>query len=234
MIPIKSRIIFRNPSCLVINKLKGESAQGVLDEKIVNLPKILAAELGVKKETIQAAHRVDVPVTGCVVFALTKPALRFLNSAFAGKDNLCIEKYYWAIAEKPSFDLAKSGTLVHWIETNVRSNKSFTYNEDGTNRKKASLQYQIVGEGTNYLFMKIQLLSGRHHQIRAQLAAVGLHIKGDVKYGAKRGEKDGGIRLHAHYLSFPNPLNPSEKICVTADPPEMDNLWEAFKKAYTE
>jgi len=196
------------------------------------LPKELAAALGAKTELIEAVHRLDVPITGCALFALSKSALSFLNAAFAEKDALpCpVEKTYWAIVEKPSFSLSESGELVHWIETNTAKNKSFAYNEGGPGRKKAVLRYRITGEGTNYLFIEVQLLSGRHHQIRAQFAAAGLHIKGDLKYGAKRSEKGGGIRLHARSLSFPDPLNSGESIRVTADPPEPDNLWEAFSQ----
>ena len=227
---IKSRILFQNEACLILNKIKGEAAQGVGKEGIVNLPKKLAVELG-KKEIIQAAHRIDVPVTGCVLFALTKESLVFLNSAFAGKGIIKIEKLYWAIVEKPSLpppDFQPSGELIHWIETNSRHNKSFVYDEEAPGRKKAVLKYRVIGEGKNYLFVEAELLSGRHHQIRAQLAAIGMKIKGDVKYGARRAEKEGGIRLHARSLVFPNPLNPNEKIQVIADPPEIDNLWSEF------
>jgi len=224
-IPIQSRILYQNAACIVINKLKGEAAQGA-KAGIVNLPKELRTYLG--NETVQAVHRIDVPVTGCILFALNKKSLTFLFDAFAGKTDIQIEKRYWAILEKPSNNVPQSGELVHWIEMNMRKNKSFAYNEEGSNRKKAHLKYKIIGEGVNYLFAEVELLSGRHHQIRAQLAAIGLFIKGDVKYGAKRSEKDGGIRLHARYLSFPNPLKISERICVEADPPVMDNLWKGF------
>jgi len=238
---IQNRILYQSNACIVVNKQKGEAAQGVriaaqgvriaaqgAKEGIVNLPKELAKMLGVNRDTVQAAHRIDVPVTGCCLFALTKPALAFLYDVFAGKYDTPVEKQYWAIAEKPKNPVLKDGTLTHWIETNQKHNKTFVYNEEGSGRKKAVLHYRITGEGDNYLFLEVKLLSGRHHQIRAQLAAIGLYIKGDVKYGAKRSEKDGGIRLHARSLSFPNPLNPGEKIIVTADPPQMDNLWEAF------
>ena len=232
---IAQRILFKNEACAVINKLSGEAAQGIKKSgsntgsfavSAVNLPKELKKLFNT--ENVQAVHRVDVPVTGCVLFALNPRALKFLNSAFADKSEKLIDKNYWAIIEKPSFNLPESGKLVHWIEVNSRINKSFAYNDEGQGRKKASLNYRIKGEGDNYLFMEIHLATGRHHQIRCQLAALDLHIKGDVKYGAKRNEKDGGIRLHARSLSFPNPLNKSELISVTAPPPFIDNLWKAF------
>jgi len=205
-----------------------------------NLPCDLKLFLGA--DFAEAVHRIDVPVTGCVLFALTADALAFLNAAFAGDKAITgaaaalpVEKKYWAILEKPAVMLPENlkpcGELVHWVETNSRLNKSFAYNDRAPGRKKASLKYRIAGEGKNYLFAEVQLLSGKHHQIRAQFAAIGLHIKGDLKYGAKRSEKDGGIRLHARSLSFPNPLKTSEKICATAVPPQMDNLWEAFSAA---
>jgi len=257
---LSSRILYQSSACLVINKLKGEASQGVKiaaqgvkiaaqgvkiaaqgvkiaakaaqgsKAEIVNLPKELKKIFG-EAEIIQAAHRVDVPVTGCCLFALTKNALSFLFSEFA--DNKTpIEKKYWAIVEKPDIKPEDNAQLVHWIEINEKQNKTYVYNEETPKRKKAILNYKIIGEGNNYLFLEVQLISGRHHQIRAQLAAVGLYIKGDVKYGARRSEKDGGIRLHARYLSFPNPLNPIEQICITADPPQMDTLWQTFLTQY--
>lgn len=223
---INSRTLFQNTACMVINKLAGETVQGTL-EGAENLIKKIKNEI--KAEIVQAVHRLDVPVTGCVLIALTKDALSFLGTAFADKDSP-IQKLYWAIIEKPASILPESGELTHYIETNSKTNKSFACKEPAQGRKKATLSYRIVGEGANYLFMEITLHSGRHHQIRAQLAAMGLHIKGDVKYGAKRSEKSGGIRLHARALSFPNPLKKSEIITVIAKPPVMDNLWLDFSR----
>jgi 23S rRNA pseudouridine1911/1915/1917 synthase len=197
---------------------------------MVDLQKELYALLGTNVELIEAVNRLDVPVTGCALFALTKPALSFLNAVFAegSAPSSPVEKIYRAVIEKPSRPLPESGELVHWIETVSDKNKSYAHNKECPARKKASLRYRVTGEGVNYLFVEVQLLSGRHHQIRAQFAAEGLHIKGDLKYGAKRSEKGGGIRLHARALSFPDPLNRSEIIRVTAEPPLMDNLWAGF------
>jgi len=234
LIPVKSRILYQSAACVVVNKLIGEAVEGATGG-MTDLPKELATvmkneKLGNSVEVIEAVHRLDVPVTGCALFALTKASLSFLNAAFAGDSALPspVEKTYWAIIEKPSRPLPESGEFVHYIETVSGKNKSFAHKKDGPNRKKATLRYKVTGEGRNYLFVEVQLLSGRHHQIRAQFAAEGLHIKGDLKYGAKRSEKNGGIRLHARSLSFPDPLNRSEIIRVTAVPPVMDNLWEGF------
>jgi len=179
----------------------------------------------------------------------------------AGPDSeyqACVKKRYWAIIEKPR---DKSGAeivvpaegelstsppegrgqgevsrvLVHWIVEDKKLNKSFASTSASKWRdrspKKAVLRYRLAGQGDNYLFLDIDLITGRHHQIRAQLAAEGFHIKGDLKYGAKRSEKGGGIRLHAYSLAFPNPLNPGEIVKVEALPPIMDTLWKAFQSS---
>jgi len=229
-LPVKSRVLYQSRACVAVNKLAGEAVEGA-SGGMIDLPKELKAVLGENIELLEAVHRLDVPVTGCALFALTKNALSFLNAAFAGEAALPspVEKTYWAVIEKPSRPLPESGELVHWIETVPGKNKSIARNREGSAGKKASLRYRITGEGQNYLFVEIHLLSGRHHQIRSQFAAEGLHIKGDLKYGAKRSEKGGGIRLHARSLSFPDPLDNGVIVRVTADPPVTDNLWESFK-----
>jgi len=228
---LQKRLLYQSTACVVVNKIKGEAVEGA-GGGMIDLPKELSSLLPSDIELIEAVHRLDVPVTGCALFALTKDALAFLNDAFAGKNAGQVEKHYWAIVEKPSRPLPESlfsgAELVHWIETNTQKNKSFAYGENAPGRKKASMRLKKTGEGENYLFLEIELLSGRHHQIRAQLAKEGLRIKGDLKYGAKRSEKGGGIRLHARSLSFPDPLNKSEKISVTSAPPELDNLWQSM------
>jgi len=222
---LQSRILYQNSACVVVNKLSGEAAEGA-GERQADLQLMLKDYL--KSGFAEAVNRLDVPVTGCSLFALNSSSLKFLNAAFADKHGSVIKKY-WAVIEKPDKKIPESGELIHWIETNTRINKSFAYNENAQGRKKASLAYKISGEGKNYLFLEVRLLTGRHHQIRSQFEKAGLHIKGDLKYGAKRSEKDGGIRLHAGYLSFNNPLNKDELIEVISDPPVMDNLWQSFK-----
>ncbi|MDR3122506.1 MAG: RNA pseudouridine synthase, partial [Treponema sp.] len=123
----------------------------------------------------------------------------------------------------------EQGELVHWLETDRKRNKTVAFVEAAPGRKKAELRYRIAGKGTHYLFLELELITGRRHQIRAQLAALGLHVKGDLKYGAKRSEKTGGIRLHAYSLRFPAPPgspDQGEQILVTAPPPLRDRLWE--------
>jgi len=222
-----SRIIYCDSHCVVVNKIAGEAVEGVRPG-MADLPQLLAAELAVFPPPAEdslalpvAAHRLDVPVSGCVVFARTASALRFLNAAFSGGT---VEKHYWAVVE-PLPALTESGELVHWIQFDSRRNKSVAFDEPGPGRKKAVLRYRLAGRGNNYLFLEIETVTGRHHQIRAQLERAGLHIKGDLKYGAKRSEKSGGIRLHARSLSFPNPSGSKKNITVQAAPPLRDNLW---------
>jgi 23S rRNA pseudouridine1911/1915/1917 synthase len=206
--------IFQNQACLVINKLPGESAE---------FPQIEA------EGDIFPVHRLDMPVSGCLLFARTPEAAAFLSKAFA---NQAVKKRYWAIVEKPKTEIPREAELVHWLRKDKNGNKSFAANEQSRQSKKAVLRYRLIGEGDNYLFLEIDLVTGRHHQIRAQFAATGLHVKGDLKYGARRSEKAGGIRLHAHSLDFPNPLKPDEIISVAAKPPVMDPLWEAFASVH--
>jgi len=219
-------MIYINEACVVINKLPGESAEHIrLDNE--------------GDKFLEPVHRLDVPVSGCLLLARTPEVAAFLGAAFARRDSR-IEKKYWAIVEKPETEnvLPEKGELVHWLGVNSKTNKAFALPVDTVSGpspagkrkglKKAILRYKIVGQGDRYLFLEIDLVTGRHHQIRAQLAALGLHVKGDLKYGARRSEKSGGIRLHAYSLAFPNPLNPSEIIRVKAQPPVMDSLWTAF------
>jgi 23S rRNA pseudouridine1911/1915/1917 synthase len=226
-VPIKERLLFQNDACFVINKLPGESSEypAAWEKNKFPFP----------------VHRLDMPVSGCLLLAKTREAAAFLGNAFArpamepedGQKGE-VEKLYWAIVEKPKKEnpFPLDGELIHWLSENKKLNKSFAVPIGGgkhdARSKKAVMRYRITGEGDHYLFMEIDLVTGRHHQIRAQLAAIGLYIKGDLKYGAKRSEKTGGIRLHAFSLAFPNPLNPGEIIRASAGPPVMDSLWKAF------
>lgn len=203
-------VLYESPACIVLNKACGQAMEGA-SGTAVDLPALLKAAYGTglnrdgKPFPPTAVHRLDVPVSGCALFARTPQALAFLNDCFA---QTLARKTYWAIVEKPEqglSSLAGQGELIHWIAVDSRHNKSYAHMEAGPDRKQAILRYRIVGEGDHYLFLEIELITGRHHQIRAQLAAIGLHIKGDLKYGSRRSEKNGGIRLHARSLAFPDP-----------------------------
>jgi len=247
------RILYCDADCIVVNKIAGEAVEGA-GKGMIDLPKLLAEQmpclnvppvLSVEDALALpvAVHRLDVPVSGCAAFARTGTALRFLNNAFSSN---MVEKRYWAIVEQPkdrgvcqwieglSSEFAE---IIHWIQFGPRKNKSFAHNERGRGHKKAILRCRLAGKGRDYLFLEIDLVTGRHHQIRAQFEKLGLHIKGDLKYGARRSERDGGIRLHARLLSFPRVdagnSSPSgiRRITVQADPPIKDNLWQAFQSA---
>ncbi|AEJ19164.1 RluA family pseudouridine synthase [Gracilinema caldarium] len=262
-VPTMPPVLYESPSCIVLNKSCGQAVEGA-SGSVLDLPALLKDTYGtvVNREgnpfSPTAVHRLDVPVTGCALFARTPQALAFLNDCFA---QALARKTYWAIVEKQGVSvLAQEGELVHWIAVDNRHNKSYAHAEEGPQRKQAKLRYRIVGEGDHYIFLEIELITGRHHQIRAQLAAIGLHIKGDLKYGSRRSEKNGGIRLHARSLAFPDPdhldnldsssdavrthdaraLNPSTVhatelprpyIQVVAPIIEPDRLWLAFKQA---
>jgi 23S rRNA pseudouridine1911/1915/1917 synthase len=235
---LASRILYCDASCVVVNKIAGEAVEGA-GKGMADLPKLLAAELGAPYPPPlpgdalplpTAVHRLDVPVSGCAAFARTGAALRSLNAAFNGET---VKKLYWAIVEpsqEPLPEAAESVELVHWIQFDPRRNKSVAHNEPGPGRKKAVLRCRQAGRGERYLFLEVELVTGRHHQIRAQLERLGLRVKGDLKYGARRSEPSGGIRLHARTLSFPDPANSDSIITVQADPPLRDNLWQAFEK----
>jgi len=234
---LASRVLYCDASCVVVNKIAGEAVEGA-GKGMADLPKLLAAELsadyppapaGDALPLPTAVHRLDVPVSGCAAFARTGAALRSLNAAFSGET---VKKHYWAIVEASEYafpeNAAESVELIHWIQFDPKRNKSIAHNEPGPGRKKAVLRCRPAGRGERYLFLEIELITGRHHQIRAQLERVGLRVKGDLKYGARRSEPTGGIRLHARLLSFPNPANSDSVIIVQADPPLRDNLWQAF------
>jgi 23S rRNA pseudouridine1911/1915/1917 synthase len=224
----ESRIIYASNQCVVANKVSGEAVEGA-GKGMIDLPSSLRRQFGDGAGFFAAVNRLDVPVSGCALFARNPAALAFLNAAFA---NRRAQKYYWAIVEAPDTDLKKERELIHWLETDQRRNKSAAFDEAAPGRKKATLRYKIVGAGDHYLFLEIELITGRRHQIRAQLAAMGLHIKGDLKYGARRSEKTGGIRLHAYSLRFPAPPDSAESgehILVAAAPPLRDRLWEDFE-----
>ena len=241
---ISSRILYCDSHCVVVNKIAGETVEGA-GKGMVDLPRLLADELanphwppptGDALALPIAAHRLDVPVSGCAVFARTGQALVKLNESFAKN---AAKRHYWAIVEIPDNDGAiqwlqstspQSVELVHWIESNPRKNKAIAHYEPGPRRKKAALRCQQIGRGKDYLFLAIELITGRHHQIRAQLQRQGLHIKGDLKYGSRRSERNGGIRLHAQSLVFTDPADATHLINVQAAPHLRDNLWLAFEE----
>ena len=163
-------------------------------------------------------HRLDRPVGGVIVFARTSKALTRMNELFREKK---ISKTYWAIVEeKPP---REDGQLVNWLKKNQEKNRSRAYDVEVKESKKAELTYRLMGRSKHYYYIEVHPKTGRHHQIRVQLAHLGCKIKGDVKYGAKRTNKDGSIHLFARSLSFIHPVK-KEKLIIRSNPP-MDPLW---------
>jgi len=177
---------------------------------------------------IEAVHRLDRPVSGTVLIALNQQAFTELSRQFAeGK----IRKRYIAVVENPAKPIqGQSGTLEHWLTFDTKKQKAWIVPPAEAKRKtakKAVLDWEKIGEGDRYLFLAVEPRTGRTHQIRAQLAAIGLPIKGDLKYGAKRSEPGGGIRLHAQSIQFTSPRDGSV-LTVSCPPLRPDALWNAF------
>ena len=166
-------------------------------------------------------HRLDRPTTGIVAFARTSKALSRMNELFSNRET---QKTYWAVVKnKPE---KSNDKLVHYLKRNEKNNTSKAHLKEVPDSKLASLEYQIIKELTNYTALEIQLHTGRHHQIRAQLAAIGSPIKGDLKYGFDRSNPDGGIHLHARKLHFVHPVS-KESITIVAPTPD-DVIWNAI------
>lgn len=169
-------------------------------------------------------HRLDRPTSGVVIFARTSKALTRLNKMFQEKD---LKKTYWAIvSEEPN---EPKGSLVHYLTRNTKQNKSYAFDEEKPQSKKAILLYEQVAQSDKYTLLEIELKTGRHHQIRSQLSYIGLPIKGDLKYGAKRSNPDKGISLHSRQLQLMHPIK-KEMIDIIAPVPN-ESLWQFFEKA---
>ena len=166
-------------------------------------------------------HRLDRPTSGIVVFARTSKALSRMNALFSERET---QKTYWAVVKnKPP---KEADTLIHFLKRNPKQNKSYAYPKEVPDSKKAVLHYSVIKELTHYFVLEIALETGRHHQIRSQLAAINCPIKGDLKYGFDRSNEDGSIHLHARKLTFIHPIK-KEKVIITAPPPK-DVLWDAI------
>jgi 23S rRNA pseudouridine1911/1915/1917 synthase len=168
-------------------------------------------------------HRLDRPVTGVVLFARTSKALIRLTKMFRDGE---MNKTYWAIVKNPPSK--ESDRLVHFMVRNTKQNKSYCNEAPKAGSKEAALSYRVIGKSDNYFLLEVNLETGRHHQIRAQLSHIGCPIKGDLKYGFPRSNPDGGISLHARAIKFVHPVTKKEMV-ITAETPEEDGLWKAFK-----
>ena len=234
---LSSRILYEDNHLILVNKLPGEIVQAdktgdiTLADDVKHYLKVKYNKPG--NVFLGLPHRLDRPTSGIVVFARTDKALSRLSEMFrTGK----IEKHYWAITDK-ALPL-ESGELRHFIYRDAVKNKSFAYSPtpeggkpsvrgvNSADLQEARLEYRQIGQSERYILYDINLLTGRHHQIRAQLAACGVHIKGDLKYGAARSNPDGGICLHSHEILFPHPVG-GAPVHVIAPPPQ-DVIWSYF------
>ena len=218
------QIIYEDNHLIIINKRAGDIVQGdkTRDKSLSEITKEYLKHKYDKKGNVflGVVHRIDRPTTGIVVFAKTSKALSRLNRMFANKQ---VEKTYWAIVKNKL--VKKEDTLIHWLKKNPKNNKSSVYEREIPNSKKGILNYTVRKELENYSLLEISLKTGRHHQIRAQLSKIGLPIKGDLKYGFDRSNKDGGIHLHARKIEFIHPVK-KEPILVLAPLPN-DSVWKA-------
>ena len=221
-------VLYEDNHIIVVNKQSGEIVQGdkTGDTPLSDIVKAWLKEKYNKPGNVflGVVHRLDRPVSGIVLFAKTSKALPRLNKLFAEHEK--VRKTYWAIvANKPP---QENGTLTHWLTRNEKTNTAKAYDREVPNSKKAVLNYQLIAASDRYYLLEIQLHTGRHHQIRCQLAKIGCPIKGDLKYGAPRSNPDGSICLHARHLELEHPAS-HEIISITAPVPQ-DALWQAFAK----
>lgn len=238
MISVEERILFCNDCFAVINKIPGElcsSDEGKIDEKFY-IPEIfrcaLEKKLSKKLDTIECVNRIDRPVSGIVLLALTEESDRILKGLFNAKEK--VDKRYWAVVEGLADETDIPVTLKDYLFFNPSKQKAYICEKEHRKSKYAELFYQVMGKGERYSYLEVQLVTGRTHQIRAQLAHRGLHIKGDVKYGARRADTLPGIRLHAARLEFEYPGEGRYAFCASL--PETDALWNdalRFLKAET-
>ena len=223
----EDRILYEDNHLIIVDKLPGELSQGdeTGDATLADEVKTYLKEKYGKPGNVYLGivHRLDRPTSGVMVYAKTEKALIRMNESFRTDD---VRKTYWAIVDRrPEQD---SGILTHYITRDSRLNKSTAWSREVKGSKKAVLKYTLLASSQRYHLLEIEPYTGRHHQIRAQLKAIGLHIKGDLKYGAARSNPDGGISLHARKLSFTHPVR-KERIEIIAPVPD-DPLWLFFQE----
>lgn len=222
---IASQILYEDNHLLVINKKAGQLVQGdktgdeSLLEAIKNFIKIRDNKPG--NVFLGLVHRIDRPTSGLVIYAKTSKALSRLTQMVKNRE---IKKTYWAVVTKEM--IPQSQRLVHYLKKNEKNNKAIIFTKPTEGAKESILTYQIIKTLDNYHLLEIDLETGRHHQIRAQLSKIGASIKGDLKYGSARSNPDGGIHLHARKLEFIHPVT-KENVEIIAPVPQNDAVWKA-------
>ena len=218
------QVLYEDNHLIAINKRAGDIVQGdktgdtPLSEVVKNYLKHKYNKPG--NVYLGVAHRLDRPTTGIVVFAKTSKALPRLNKLFAEKD---AKKTYWAVVKK--MPPKEEDTLIHWLKRNPKQNKSYANIKEVPDSKKAILDYKLIKKLDRHVLLEVNLKTGRHHQIRSQLSAIGCPIRGDLKYGADRSNKDGSIHLHARNLSFIHPVK--KELLQLVAPPPTESIWNA-------
>jgi len=224
-------ILYEDNHLIAINKEPGEIVQGdkTGDEPMSDrLKEYLRVKYDKPGEAfLGTIHRIDRPVSGVVLFAKTSKALRRMNEQF--RERQVSKTYYAVVKNKPE---QPSATLINWINKNEKNNKASAFDKEVAGSTRAELNYELTMSSDQYHLLKITPITGRHHQIRVQLSKIGCPIKGDLKYGARRSNKDASIHLHAHEIKFMHPVNKHEKIIIA--PPPDDPLWNHFNSIMNE
>lgn len=219
-------VLYEDNHIIVVNKASGEIVQG---DKTGDTPLVETVRAYIKEKYNKPGnvfcgltHRLDRPVSGVVIFAKTSKALERINNMLQKHE---IKKTYWAIVKNTPKQA--EGTLVNYLVRNEKQNKSYAYTTEKPNSKRAELNYKVIGKSDRYTLLEVNLITGRHHQIRCQLAAMGCPIKGDLKYGFDRSNPDGSISLHARSVEFTHPV--SKEIIHVEAPTPQDTLWKALQ-----
>ncbi|GAB4279288.1 MAG: RNA pseudouridine synthase [Marinilabiliales bacterium] len=224
---LQKNILYEDNHLIIVNKQVGEIVQGdkTGDKPLIEIVKDYIKEKYNKPGNVflGVTHRLDRPVSGTVIFAKTSKSLQRLNKMFKNNE---IKKTYWAIVNKG--DIKPDDTLIHYLLKNEKQNKSYAWDFEKPGSKKAVLDYKIIEYSKTLMLLEINLKTGRHHQIRCQLAKIGFPIRGDLKYGYPRSNPDGGISLHARQINFIHPVSKTE-INIVADLPQ-DKVWKLFIK----
>ena len=218
-------IVYEDNHLIIVYKHSGEIVQG---DKTGDVPLSEDVKCYLKEKYqkpgnvfLGVVHRLDRPVAGLVVFAKTSKALIRLNKMFRDGE---VHKTYWAITK--NLPPQPEGTLTHWLVRNEKQNKSYAYDHEVPHSKKAILKYRLIGQSDHYCLLEVNLMTGRHHQIRCQLAHMGCPIKGDLKYGTQRSNPDGSICLLAHHVEFVHPV--SKQLISLDSPLPEDKLWQVW------
>ena len=218
-------IVYEDNHLIIVYKHSGEIVQG---DKTGDVPLSEDVKCYLKEKYqkpgnvfLGVVHRLDRPVAGLVVFAKTSKALTRLNKMFRDGE---VHKTYWAITK--NLPPQSEGTLTDWLVRNEKQNKSYAYDHEVPHSKKAILKYRLIGQSDHYCLLEVNLMTGRHHQIRCQLAHMGCPIKGDLKYGTQRSNPDGSICLLAHHVEFVHPV--SKQLISLDSPLPEDKLWQVW------